>query len=231
MGTNVRPPTVYTHEAIVSHLEPNQGMLAIKHLVVMQYWLFYRFSTMGTTNAMTSVWHQGDWELYQTVLDVVPGSQFPLVPIGAVSQHYYGDSFRYPGPLAFGSTGQPQLFVSTGGHTNYFAPGTYLSSPTNSKPALGLWEDGVPAGLPFWPTKRLLPPYNLTSLDVDQAGASVRRWQGTWGFGTGIWRAPQGPAWPSNSGTYNAEPVVIMYGNPVRFHNIYARTKPDELPE
>lgn len=85
------------------HVERDGG------LYLVQYWFFYAFN-YGPLNR-----HEGDWEMFQVVLDE---AQRPLYAM--VSQHGSGERMAWDDLQA--PDGHVPIFVALGSHANYFAP-------------------------------------------------------------------------------------------------------------
>jgi hypothetical protein len=215
-------PTVYWSVRVEQErgrpLEPSRSVVVVK------YWLLYAASSLPwdrVTGTGYSMWHDGDLEFCQVLLD---GRQEPPVPIGATaSQHYYGEARAWADVAKVGE--RPRLFVAKGAHATYFergfggvgnVHGTELGNDgflgKISSPSLRLADDHCataaeevelgPAG------------YRLTWLDGPDPGASVlRSWRGTLDRGSGAvpmvpWRHPQ-------------EPQLAMQAHGLAFHYAY----------
>jgi len=149
------PLTIYARALKVEKLS--------KKFIVLQYWLFYWASNMGSYNI---IWHECDWEVVMYLLDD------KLNPIEAgYSQHYYGEVKKWA-DIAI-ENGKPVVYVSSGGHSMYFNTGTHKSYLDNSK-KLQLGSDECENGIRLAPENYVLESINDS--------LSWIKYKGDWGL-------------------------------------------------
>jgi hypothetical protein len=197
--------------------------------IFLQYW---HFEPSSSKPEETSVYHEGDWEMFQIAVEpnTVAGELQPIAV--TASQHYYGQTMRWDsngfdnGPDSqnqdyVGKSGhQPKVYIALNSHATFFREGhfrhpggganhgyQYLPAPTGD-------EDDATGGESYSYTLRILHD-NMIS-----------HWQGAWGhrkFGW-PWEPDDGP--PSPRYRYvKSSPKIYMWTDPRDFNNYYLKLK------
>jgi CDP-diacylglycerol--glycerol-3-phosphate 3-phosphatidyltransferase len=171
---------------------------ASKRFTILQYWLFYWASYMGSYDV---IWHECDWEVVMYLLDD------NLNPIEAgYSQHYYGEVKKWEDVGI--ENGKPVVYVSSGGHSMYFIDGIHNTYLDNSK-IMQLGTDQCKKGIKLIPEN-----YNLEELNDSIPWLNFK---GDWGLP--ITTNLKGPKFrnPNNG-------CLKMWSNPLEWFDNY-RTK------
>lgn len=231
-------PTIYVRHDVHSSADGSQ-------YAFVQYWMYQSASTLpigetlpiyqhGGTPRTATVWHEGDWELFQVVLrlNVQDGSAEPHS--ASYSMHYYGLSLPWDDPTSkevinIGDT--PVIWIAGGSHATY--PNGYPDDALWDTPE---WYDNLLWATSDWYPQMYgavsgtfdiawnmpLPTYQLLPLD------KYSRWQGHWGqvissLVLPSWHehtndGPRSPFYREGAGT-------VPHVEPVEFHN---STLPDD---
>ena len=190
--------------------------------VFLQYW---HFEASSCAPGSTSVYHEGDWEMFQIAVQLNTSTN-QLQPIAVTaSQHYYGQTIRwaetgngpasqnqdYVGKSADGL--QPKVYIATNSHATYFRQGSFRFPALSSGQNHGeQYLSPDPSGNDVTGSSAL--DYELRIFN----NSIISDWQGKWGeIRVGI--ADDGPRSPS----YRNDTSIYMWTHPKDFNNFYRK--------
>jgi len=165
---------------------------------IVQYWFFYWASLLGSTDI---VFHECDWEMVMIYFDQ------EMKPVKAgYSQHFYGEVRNWQQIET--DENRPLVYISFGGHTSHFNPGTHTAYYDNTR-TIALGYDYCAADKK-WEAKK---DYDIV---IIEDGDDWVEYKGYWGIP--ITAKTPGAKWrhPDNKN-------LSMWQNPVGWFNQFEK--------